>query len=133
MALDSKPRSQKWRNHALETACRAVIDHEAILRQIPAKEKTLTPSPSIFYTRIYPFKRSPIMLRPRNSRKARTSYSPTDIIVHKDPQSPPGSSEETLDVETPSKSRALTRQSRTGQMYSVKSPQVAEETNVLYQ
>jgi hypothetical protein len=30
MALDSKPRSQKWRNHALETAYRAVIDHEAI-------------------------------------------------------------------------------------------------------
>ncbi|KAH8799457.1 hypothetical protein F5884DRAFT_128577 [Xylogone sp. PMI_703] len=41
MALNSKPRSQKWRNHALETACRAVIDHEAILRQIPAEEKTL--------------------------------------------------------------------------------------------
>jgi len=32
MALDSKPRSQKWRNHALETAYRAVIDHEVILR-----------------------------------------------------------------------------------------------------
>jgi hypothetical protein len=29
MALDSKPRNQKWRNHALETAYRAVIDHEA--------------------------------------------------------------------------------------------------------
>ncbi|KAH6675940.1 hypothetical protein B0J14DRAFT_477695, partial [Halenospora varia] len=42
MTLDSKPRSQTWRNHALETACRAVIDHEAILRQIPTEEKTLT-------------------------------------------------------------------------------------------
>jgi hypothetical protein len=62
MALDSKPRSQKWRNHALETACRAVIDHEAILRQIPAEEKTLTPPPSVFHARIHPFKRSPIML-----------------------------------------------------------------------
>jgi len=132
MALDSKPRSQKWRNHALETACRAVIDHEAILRQIPAEEKTLTPPPSVFHTRIHPFKRSPIMLRPRKSRKARTSCSPADIIVHEDPQSPPGSSEETSDVETPSKSRALTRQSRTGQMHSVKSSQAAEETDVLH-
>jgi hypothetical protein len=31
MALDSKPRSQKWQNQALETAYRAVIDYEAIL------------------------------------------------------------------------------------------------------
>lgn len=30
MALDSKPRNQKWRNHTLETAYRAVVDHEAI-------------------------------------------------------------------------------------------------------
>jgi hypothetical protein len=28
MALDSKPRGQKWRNHALETAYRAIIDHD---------------------------------------------------------------------------------------------------------
>lgn len=32
MALDSKPRSQKWRNHALGTGSKAVIDDEAILR-----------------------------------------------------------------------------------------------------
>ena len=70
MALNSKPRGQKWRNHALETACRAVIDDEAILRQIPVEEKTLTPPPSVFHARIHPFKRSPIMLRPRKSRKA---------------------------------------------------------------
>ena len=50
MALGSKPRNQKWRNRALETAYRAVIDHEAILRQIPTKEKTLTPLPSVFHT-----------------------------------------------------------------------------------
>jgi hypothetical protein len=74
MALDSKPRSQKWQNHALETAYRAVIDHKAILRQIPAKEKTLTPPSSVFHARIHPFKRSPIMLRPRKSQKARNSY-----------------------------------------------------------
>ncbi len=81
----------------------AVIDHEAILRQIPAEEKTLTPPASVFHTRIHPFKRSPIMLRPRKSRKARTSCSPADIIVHEDPHTPSGSSEETSDVETPSK------------------------------
>jgi hypothetical protein len=130
MALDSKPRSQKWRNHALETACRAVIDHEAILRQIPAEEKTLTPPPSVFHARIHPFKRSPIMLRPRKPRKARNSCGSADIIVHGDPQSPSGSSDETSDVETPSKPRARTRQSDTGQIRSVKSSPAAEESDV---
>lgn len=85
MALDSKPCSQKWRNNALQTAYRAVIDHEAILRQIPAKEKTLTSPPLVYHARIHPFKRSPIMLRPRNSRKARNSCGSADIIVHEDP------------------------------------------------
>jgi len=132
MALDSKPRSQNWRNHALDTAYRAVIDHEAILRQIPAEEMTLTPPPSVFHARIHPFKRSPIKLRPRKSRKARNSCGSADIIVHEDPQSPSGSSDETSDVDTPSKPRARTRQSGTGQMRSVKSPQAAEESDILH-
>jgi hypothetical protein len=129
MALDSRSRSQNWRNHALETASRAVIDYEAILRQIPAEEKALTPPSSVFHARIHPFKRSPIVLRPRKSRKARNSCS-SAIIVHKDPQSPSGSSDETSDVETPSKSRARTRQSGTGQMRSAKSSQAAEESDI---
>lgn len=29
LALDSKPRSQLWRQQTLETSCKAVIDHEA--------------------------------------------------------------------------------------------------------
>ncbi|KAH8751831.1 hypothetical protein BGZ57DRAFT_934347 [Hyaloscypha finlandica] len=132
MALDSEPRSQKWRNHVLETACRAVIDHEAILRQIPAEEKTLTPPPSVFHTRIHPFKRSPIMLRPRKSRKARNSCGSADIIVHEDPQSPSSSSDETSDIETPSKPRVRTHQSSTRQIPSVKSSQAAEESDVLH-
>jgi len=132
MALDSKPRSQNWRNDALDTAYRAVIDHEAILRQIPAEEKTLTPPPSVFYARIHSFKRSPIKLRPRKSRKARNSCGSTDIIVHEDPQSPSGSSDETSDVETPSKPRARTQQFGTGQVRSVKSSQAAEESDVRY-
>ncbi|KAH8799418.1 hypothetical protein F5884DRAFT_758446 [Xylogone sp. PMI_703] len=130
MALDSKPRSQKWRNHALETACRAVIDHEAILRQIPAEEKTLTPPSSVFHARIHPFKRSPIMLRPRKSRKARNSCGSADIIVHEDLQSPSGSSDETSDFETPSKPKARTGQSSTRQMRAAKTSQAAEESNV---
>jgi hypothetical protein len=129
LALDSKPRNQKWRNHALETACRAVIDHEAILRQIPAEEKALTPPPSVFHARIHPFKRSPIMLRPR-TRKARNSCGSADITVHEDPQSPSGSSDETSDVETPSKPKARTRQSGTRQLRSAKSSQAAEESDV---
>jgi hypothetical protein len=132
MALDSKPRGQKWRNHALETAYRTVIDHEAILRQIPAEEKTLTPPPSAFHTRIYPFKRSPIMLRSRKSRKVRNSCGFANIIVHEDPQSPSGSSDETSDFETPSKPKARTHQSGTGQMRSAKISQAAEESDVRY-
>ncbi|KAH6667181.1 hypothetical protein B0J14DRAFT_629544 [Halenospora varia] len=130
MALDSKPRNQKWRNDALETAHRAVIDHETILRQIPAEEKALTPPPSVFHARMHPFERSPIMLRPRKSQKARNSCGSADIIVHEDPQSPSGSSDETSDVETPSKRRVRTRQSSTGQTRSVKPSQVVEESNV---
>jgi hypothetical protein len=132
MVLNSKPRSQKWRNQALETTYRAVLDHEAILRQIPTKEKTLTPPPSVFYARIHPFKRSLIMLRPRKSQKARNSCGSTDITVHEDLQSPSSSSDETLDVETPSKLRACTHQSGTRQMRSIKSSQVAEESDVHY-
>ncbi|RDL30224.1 Uncharacterized protein BP5553_10502 [Venustampulla echinocandica] len=130
MALDSKPRSQKWRNHALETAYKAVIDHEAILRQIPPEEKTLTPPPSVFHARIHPFKRSPIILRPRKSRKARNSCGSVDILLHEDPQSPSSSSDETSDVETPSKSRARTNQSGTGQIHSINSSQTAEDRDV---
>jgi hypothetical protein len=74
-ALGSKPRSQKWRNKTLETAFRFVIDHESILRQIPAEEKALTPPSSVFQARIYPVERSPMILRPRKSRKARSSCS----------------------------------------------------------
>ncbi|CZT52680.1 uncharacterized protein RSE6_14035 [Rhynchosporium secalis] len=127
MALDSKPRSQKWRNHALENAYKAVIDHEAILRQIPPEEKNLTPPSSIFHARVHPFKRSPIILRPR---KSRNSCGSAEIILHKDPQSPTGSSDETSDVDTPSKSRARTRQSGSGQIRSIKSSQAVEESDV---
>jgi hypothetical protein len=119
--------------HALETACRAVIDHKAILRQIPVEEKTLTPPPSVFHARIHLFERSPIMLRPRKSRKARNSCGSADIIVHEDPQSPSGSSGETSDVKTPSKLKASTRQSSTGQIRSVKSSQAAEKSDVRHQ
>lgn len=130
MALDSKPRSHTWRIHAVETACRAVIDHKAILEQIPIEEKTLTPPSSVFHARIHPVKRSPIMLRPRKSRKAKQSCGSADITAHKDSQSPSGSSDATSDIETPSKPKAHPRQSSTGQMHSAKSSQVVEETDV---
>ena len=72
------------------------------------------------------------MLRPRKSRKARNSCGSADIIVHEDPQSPSGSSDETSDVETPSKPRARTPQSGTGKIRSVKSSQAVEEGDVHY-
>jgi hypothetical protein len=70
------------------------------------------------------------MLRPRKSQKARNSCDSADIIVHEDPQSPSGSSDETPDVETPSKPRARTRQSGTRQVRPVKSSQAAEGSDV---
>jgi len=72
------------------------------------------------------------MLRPRKSQKARNSCGSADIIVHEDPQSPSGSSDEALDVETPSKSRARTRQTSTRQMHSVKPSQAAKESDVCH-
>ncbi|CZT07739.1 uncharacterized protein RCO7_11231 [Rhynchosporium graminicola] len=130
MALGSKPRSQKWRNHALDNAYRAVIDHEVILRQMSPEEKTLAPPASVFHARVHPFKRSPIMLRPRKLRKARNSCGSADINVHEDSQSPSGSSDETSDVETPSKPGSRTRQSVTEQIRSSNSSQAAKESNV---
>ncbi len=48
------PCSQKEQNHTLETGSKAVINHKAILRQIPADNKPLTPPPSVFHARIHP-------------------------------------------------------------------------------
>jgi hypothetical protein len=124
-ALDSKPRNQKWRNRTLETAYRAVIDHETILQQIPAEEKALTPPSSVFQARIYPVERSPIILRPRKPRKARRSCSSIDIKVYEDPQSPSSSSDESLDIETPSKPRTGTAQSGFRQSYATNTSQAA--------
>jgi hypothetical protein len=128
MALDSKPRSQKWRNRTLETACRAMIDYEAILRQIPAEVRSLTPPPSVFQARIRPFQQSPIILRPRKLRRARNSCGSTDITVHDDPQSPSSSLDESIDIETPSKPRTHTAQSRIGQSDAINTSQ-ATKTN----
>ncbi|KAM3067066.1 hypothetical protein ACMFMG_011739 [Clarireedia jacksonii] len=130
MALGSKPRSQIWRNRALESADKVIVDYEAILRRMPAEEKTMTPPSSVFKARIHAFQRSPIKLRPRKSRKVRNTCGSADIIVHEDPQSPSGSSDETSDVETPSKPRAHARQSGAGQVRPVKSSQAAEESDI---
>lgn len=56
LALESKPRNQLWRHRTLETAWRAVIDHEAILRQIPTEDRALTPPSSVYQARIHPVK-----------------------------------------------------------------------------
>jgi hypothetical protein len=112
LALGSKPRNQKWRNHTLETAYRAVIDHEAVLRQIPVEEKALSPPASVFKARIHPFERSPIILRPRKPRKTRNSCDSLDMKVHEDLQSPTGLSDESSDIKTPSKPRPYMAQSR---------------------
>lgn len=129
LALASRPYSQSWRNHTLETASRVVIDYEAILRQMPAGGNE-TPPPSVFQARIHPFKRSsPIMLRSRKSQKAASGCRPTDITVHEDPQSPSNSSDESSDIKTPSKQSARTREAGSGHISPSKTPQVPNESN----
>ena len=97
---------------------------------MPAEEKALTPPSSVFHARIHPFKRSPIILRPRKSRKARNSCGSTDIQVHEDPQSPSGSSDKYSDMETPSKPRDRTAPTGVRQSHAAKTSQAAEERDV---
>src|SRR5450432_1806448 len=108
----------------LETACRAMIDYKAILQQIPAEERALTPPPSVFQARIRPFQQSPVILKPRKPW-TRNSCSSTDITVHDDLQSPSSSSDESPDIETPSKPRTRSAQSRLKQSYTTNTSQAA--------
>ena len=124
-ALDSEPRSQMWRNQTLSTACKAMIDYETILRQIPAEEKALTPPSSVFRARVHPVRRSPILLRPRRSRQSRSSCRSTDVTVYKDSQSPAGSSDETSDIETPSKPRMRTAESGNRHAHAINTSQAS--------
>jgi hypothetical protein len=106
-----------------------VIDHKTILQQIPAKEKALTPPSLVFQARIHPVERSPIMLRPRKSQKARSSRGSIDTKVYNDSQSPTSSSDESLDIETPSKLRTRRVKSKPKQSYTLNTSQ-GEESNV---
>jgi hypothetical protein len=127
MALDSKPRSQKWRNYTLKNAYKAVIDHEAILRQIPPNEKAITPPPSVFQARVHPVKRSPVILRPRKQKQGKNSCGSID--VHEDPESPSSSSDDFSEVETPSKPKARTTQPG-NRPATVKTPQTPEQSGI---
>jgi hypothetical protein len=106
-----------------------VIDYKTILRQIPAKEKALTPSSLVFQAWIRPIERSPIMLRLRKSQKAKSSCGSVDTKVYNDPQSPTGSLDESLDIETPSKLRTCRAKSKPEQSYTLNTSQ-GEESNV---
>jgi hypothetical protein len=86
---------------------------------MPAKEKALTPLSLVFQARIHPVKQSLIILRPRKSQKARSSYSSIDIKVYKDPQSPSSSLDKSSDIETSSKPRTRTVQSGFRQSYAI--------------
>ncbi len=79
LALNSKSRSQSWRQQTLESSHKIEIDHEAILRLMPAEEKTSSPPLSVFCARVCPIKRSPITLRPRKLRKGKNGCYPTSI------------------------------------------------------
>ena len=134
MALDSKPRSQEWRNKVLDNADRFLTDPEAILRNMPPDDKKImTPPPSAYHARIHSFERSPIKLRLRKSRKVNYSCGTAETTIYKDPESPTGSSDEPSDTETPSKPRTNARQARAKQKNSAKSSQADGSTSRQYQ
>jgi tRNA A-37 threonylcarbamoyl transferase component Bud32 len=97
-----------------------------------AEEKALTLPSLVFQARIHLVERSLIILRPRKSQKARSSCSSIDIKVYEDSQSPSGSSDESSDIETPSKPRTCTAQSGFGQSYAINTSQAAR-SDVCYQ
>jgi hypothetical protein len=99
---------------------------------MPAEEKALTLLSSVFQARIYPVEQLLIILRSRKSRKARSSCSSIDIKVYKDLQSPSGSSDESSDIETPSKPRTCTVQSGFRLSYTINISQAAG-SNICYQ
>ncbi|TAQ86187.1 hypothetical protein B7494_g5489 [Chlorociboria aeruginascens] len=130
LALDSTPRNQVWRSQSLETSLTVKMDYDIILRQIPVEEKAMTPESSPFKARIHPFDRSPIMLRSRKPRKSRSSCGSTDIKIHEDPPSPSDSSDESSDVETPTKPKNRTVQSGPRESQAAEKSQSAKESNV---
>ena len=65
------------------------------------------------------------MLRPRKSQKARNSCSFIDITVHKDPQSPSNSLDESSDIKTLSKLKTRIAESRIRQSYAINLLQAA--------
>ncbi|KAK2625378.1 hypothetical protein QTJ16_005747 [Diplocarpon rosae] len=133
MALDSKPRSQEWRNRALETSSKAVIDFEEVLRQIPEEDKALTPPSSVYQARSSSFVRSPIKLRPRKPQQARNSCRSAEATLDEDPQGSSGTFDEPSDVDTPSKPKAHVRRSDPRQMQSIESSDVLEESSSRHQ
>jgi hypothetical protein len=115
----------------LNTAYKAVIDPNVILQQMPSEKKALKSlKGSAFYAQIHPYDRSLVMLRSKKPRKARNSCGSADIIINKDPQSPSGSLNETLDIKTLCKPRVCTRQFSAGQMYSAKLSQATKESDI---
>jgi hypothetical protein len=66
------------------------------------------------------------MLRLRKSQKARSSCSSIDITVHEDLQSPSSLLDESLDIETLSKLRALAAQPKTRQSYAINTSQATK-------
>lgn len=70
------------------------------------------------------------MLRPRKSRKARNSCGSTDIHLHEDTQSPSSSSDESSDIETPTKPRDCTAPSGIRQSHAARTSHAVEERNI---
>ncbi|CAG8977997.1 hypothetical protein HYALB_00000666 [Hymenoscyphus albidus] len=113
-----------------------VIDKEKVPR---VSKRQRSDSPSGINSHCYKKrqKRSPLPI-PENDKDDRASsinydlyWMVREIIGERNVDgSPSGSSDETSDVETPSKPRALTQQSNAGQIRSVKTSQAAEESDV---
>ncbi|KAI9670773.1 MAG: hypothetical protein M1817_003884 [Caeruleum heppii] len=104
MALQSQPRSQRWRRHAISRLRTWAVDFNVVLSQIPEEELAPTPPSSIFKTSTRPLHaRSPYRLRKRRPRSRSSCES--NIVVREDssPSSDDQHEEGRADFDTPSK------------------------------
>ena len=105
LSLQSKRRSQSWRDASIQHAQTWTDDWKKILRDIPREERKSEPPSSAYKARKYPINdRSPYYLRKRTRRLSLSSCSPEDNRTRDDRNDPAGgSSDGPESISTPSK------------------------------
>ena len=109
MAMQSFQRDQTWRSQAVQRLSRWQVDYEAVLRQIPEKERKKKPRVSCYRNTSYPINlRSPYFLRNRRGRK---SCSSNEVVLRDHSPYSSDDTDRTLDIaDTPSKGPSDSRE-----------------------